>query len=389
MKPDIHQSIQRHFCANTYVDRGLTLIRGDGVYLYDSEGTEYLDLMSNYGVNILGYNNPQITKALKDQLDKLTTLHGSFNNDARAVAAKVLVKRCGGNLRQVYFSNSGSEAIEAALKFVVLATQKKKFIVATHGYHGKTLGALSATQGDKYKEAFMPLLWDFKTVEFGDSKALEIFLDSDIAAVILEPVQGEAGIYPPPKDYIKKVRQLCDKYGVLLILDEIQTGCGRTGMFLATQEQGINYDLVCLGKGLAGGIPVGATVISEQIVKNITKHIHTATFGGNPLACAGIVATLDWLDEALLQNVRETGKYFMDQLSQLNSDQIIAVRGVGLMIGLEVKNNRDQMLKDLQAHHILAIPAGNNVIRFLPPLLIQKQHVDQLVKVLKVILKEK
>jgi len=388
MKPDIHQSIQRLFCVDTYTDRALTLVKGKGAYLYDHNGVEYLDLMSNYGVSIFGYHHPNVSKALKDQIDKLTTLHGSFNNDTRAIAAKALVKRCGGGLRQVYFSNSGSEAVEAALKFVVLATHKKNFIVASHGYHGKTLGALSATQGEKYREAFTPLLWNFNTVEFGNIDELEKTISNNTAAVILEPVQGEGGIYPPPREYIKRVRQLCDTHGVLLVLDEIQTGCGRTGTFLATQDEEIQYDIVCLGKGLAGGIPVGATLINEQIAKNIPKHIHTSTFGGNPLACAGVIATLDLLNESLLQNVREVGRYFLDQLSQLKNDQVIAVRGVGLMIGLEVKDNRDQILKELQTHNILAIPASDNVIRFLPPLLIQKQHVDQLIRALKVILKE-
>lgn len=388
MKTDIHQSIQRLFCVNTYVNRGLTLVEGEGVYLYDTNDTQYLDLMSNYGVNIFGYHHPDITKTLVKQVEKLTTLHGSFNNDVRASAAKALVKRCGGNLKQVYFSNSGSEAVEAALKFAVLATGKKRFIVAAHGYHGKTLGALSATQGEKYKEAFTPLLWDFETVEFGDSKALEKVLNDETAAVILEPVQGEGGIYPPASGYLKKVRQLCDQHGVLLIIDEIQTGCGRTGTFLASQRDEISYDIVCLGKGLAGGIPVGATLINNEIAQSIPKHIHTSTFGGNPLACAGIVATLNLLDETLLNHVDEIGNYFMKQLSQIRSEQIVSVRGQGLMLGLELQENRDQVLKELQQYHILAIPAGDNVVRFLPPLLIEKKHVDQLVQALTQILKD-
>jgi len=388
MTSDIYQSIQRLFCVDTYVNRGLTLIRGEGVYLYDTGNVEYLDLMSNYGVNILGYHHADITKALVEQVEKLTTLHGSFNNDVRATAAKSLVKRCGGGLKQVYFSNSGSEAVEAALKFTVLATGKKRFIVANHGYHGKTLGALSATQGEKYKEAFTPLLWDFETVEFGNSKVLEETLNNGTAAVILEPVQGEGGIYPPTSGYLKKVRQFCDQHGVLLIIDEIQTGCGRTGTFLASQRDEISYDIVCLGKGLAGGIPVGATLINSEIAQHVPKHIHTSTFGGNPLACAGMVAIVKLLDENLLNHVNEVGNYFMEQLSQIQSKQIVSVRGKGLMIGLEIKEGRDQILKDLQQHQILAIPAGDNVVRFLPPLLIQQKHVDQLVQALTQILKD-
>lgn len=400
---DIYQAIQRLFCVDTYVNRGLTLVKGEGVYLLDPVGNKYLDLMSNYGVNLFGYGHEKITAALSNQLEKLTTLHGSFNNDVRAEAAKALVKRCGRGLKQVYFSNSGSEAIEAALKFAVLTTGKKKFVVATHGYHGKTLGALSATSGTRYKAAFAPLLWDFTAVEFGQLEALEKVLSSEISAVILEPVQGEGGIYPPPAGYLNQVSQLCRERGVLLIIDEIQTGCGRTGQFLASQEEVESYDIVCLGKGLAGGIPVGATLVSAQVAAKIPKHIHTSTFGGNPLAAAGILTTLDLLDEELLARVRELGAYFPHQLAGLvgeHPEQMVAVRGVGLMIGLEVgqvgetaankagKINRDQLLKALQDHRILAIPAGENVVRFLPPLIIEKSQLDQVVSTLKKILKD-
>ncbi|PIR58631.1 MAG: aspartate aminotransferase family protein [Candidatus Pacebacteria bacterium CG10_big_fil_rev_8_21_14_0_10_56_10] len=388
MTADNHQSIERHFCVDTYVNRGLTLVKGQGVYLYDSSGDRYLDLMSNYGVNIFGYRHPDITRALAEQLEKLTTLHGSFNNDVRAVAAKALVRRCAAGLSRVFFSNSGSEAIEAALKFAVLATQKKRFVAAVHGYHGKTLGSLSATDGQKYRQAFAPLLWEFETVEFGNSQALEEVLSSQVAAVILEPIQGEAGIYPPSPGYLKKVRQLCDRHGAILIVDEVQTGCGRTGPFLASQSEEISYDIVCLGKGLAGGMPVGATLVNDKVANSIPKHIHTSTLGGNPLACAGILSTLNILDKTLRAHVEEVGSYFIDQLTLIKSKHIVAVRGKGLMIGLEVKENRDQLLKSLQRHHILAIPAGDKVVRFLPPFLVQKKHVDLLVTALKQILRD-
>lgn len=388
MKSDIHQSVQRLFSVDSYADRGITLIRGDGVYLYDVNGVQYLDCMSNYGVNIFGYNHPEITQGLVTQVTRLITLHGSFNNDVRASAVKKLVKRCGGGLKKVYFSNSGSEAVEAALKYAVLATNKKKFVVASHGYHGKTLGALSATQGEKYKQAFYPLLWEFIPVDFDDLAALVSHVSEDVAAVLLEPIQGEGGINPPNDNYLKKVRQLCDQRGILLILDEVQTGCGRTGTFLSSQANAIDYDIVCLGKGLAGGLPIGATLVNSQVASSIPKQIHTSTFGGNPLSCAGVVSTLDLLDDALLNHIKDIGGYFLEQLAQLTSKRITAVRGRGLMIGVEVNDNRDDILRQLQKQQILAIPAGEKVVRFLPPYIIEREHVDRVVEVLDQILQD-
>lgn len=378
--------LQQQFVVNTYVNRGLTLVKGEGVYLYDEKGNKYLDLMSNYGVNILGHSHPKITKRLTDQLSKLTVLHGSFTGDTRAEAAFQLVKKCGGQLAQVYFSNSGAEAVEAALKFSVLATSKKKFIAAVHSYHGKTMGALSATYGDKYKKMFAPLLWNFEFVEHGNIKSLEKNIDHDVAAFIVEPIQGEGGIYTPPADYLQKVREICDKHNILLILDEIQTGCGRTGTFLASHQSKINYDILCLGKGLAGGLPVGATLVSKEIAAKIPKQIHTSTFGGNPLSCAGIVVTLGLLNDEMMKHVKETGEYFISQLKTIQSPIVTDVRGQGLMIGLEIKDKRNEILKQLQLKNILAIPAGENVVRFLPPFIIQKKQIDEAVKVLKQII---
>lgn len=385
MKPDPYQPLQQAFTVNAYVNRGLTFTKGRGVYLYDLNQVKYLDLMSNYGVNIFGHYHPYLTTNLTKQLKNLTTLHQSFNNNVRAQAAKMLVSRCGNSLKKVYFSNSGAEAVEAALKFAVLSSGKKKFIVAKHAYHGKTLGALSATQDKRYRQAFTPLLWHFKKIDFADTKALEKIISSEYAAVILEPIQGESGINIPANDYLKKISRLCRQNGVALILDEIQTGCGRTGTFLASQSAGIDYDLVCLGKGLAGGIPIGATLVSAQIAAKIPKHIHTSTFGGNPLACAGVLATLKLLDQPTLNHIQKIGLYFKNELKKQNYPHVKEIRGQGLMIGLEVNCDRDKLLKKLQEQHILAIPAGNSVIRFLPPFIIQKKHLDQTIKILSVI----
>ena len=369
--------LQQKYTVNTYPDRLITLVRGQGVYLFDQAGTRYLDMMSNYGVNIFGYSHPKIDRALIGQIKRLTTLHGVFNNDIRAEASERLVKKCGGDYSKVYWSNSGAEAIEAALKFAVLSSGKKKFVVCKRGYHGKTLGALSATAGDKYKAPFEPLLWKFAQVEFGDTEVLEKAIDKQTAAFLIEPIQGEGGVVVPAVGYLGEVRKICHKRKILLIIDEIQTGCGRTGSFLASE--GVGADILCLGKGLAGGVPIGATVVSAKVAGAIPKHVHTSTFGGNPLACSGVIATLSLLDNKILKQVSGLGDYFVAKLRQIKSKLIVDVRGRGLLVGVEVKDSRNQLLKLMQDEKILVIPAGEDVVRFLPPFLITKKNIDLVV----------
>jgi len=379
--------MQRKYLVDTYRNRGLTFVAGEGAFLIDSSGDKYLDLMTNYGVNIYGYNPAPINERLIDQLTKLSVLHASFNNDSRAQAAMSLVKRCGGGLSRVYFSNSGSEAIEAALKFAVLATGRKKFLVCRNGYHGKTLGALSATSGETYREPFEPLLWAFQAIDYDDISQLEAAIDEDTAAFLVEPIQGEGGIIIPEKGYLKRAQEVCVSRNVLMVVDEIQTGNGRTGHFTASEIEGLTFDILCLGKGLASGLPVGATLVSSAISENIPKGIHTSTFGGNPLAGAGVLATLDFLTEDLLDHVQNTGQYFTRQLHGIKSDIISEIRGQGLMIGLDVKRKRDKILQDLQRERILAAPAGQNVIRFLPPYIISRRHVDRATEKLEKVLR--
>lgn len=378
--------LHQKYLVDTYPNRGLNIVRGNGVYLYTDRDEKYLDLMANYGVNIFGHSHPVITKALTDQLPTLVTLHGSFVNDQRSLAAEMLVNRCGGGLSQVYFSNSGAEAVESALKFAVLATGKKKFISCHHAYHGKTLGALSAIGTEKYKAPFQPLLWNFQSIPFNDTDALSNIIDDQTAAFIVEPVQGEGGILVPSPEYLKKVRTICDAHGVLLIIDEIQTGIGRTGAFLASSVSNISYDILCLGKGLAGGMPVGATLVSPKVAAKIPRNSHTSTFGGNPLTCAGIIASLNLLDDVMLEHVRSVGEYFISELQSISSSYIKEVRGKGLMIGIDVGEKRNDILKKLQTEHILAIPAGESTVRFLPAFIIKKEQIDSVIEILNKIL---
>lgn len=374
----------KNYLIALYPNRGITFTKGNGVYLYDQNGETYLDLGSNYGVNIFGYNHPSITKALQRQLNNLVNLHCSFNNQVRTQAAENLLKATNGRLSRIFFSNSGAEAIEAALKFARVATGKSHFIAMKNAYHGKTLGALSATGGDRYRNPFLPLLWNFTHVSFGDIEELQCSISSNTAAIMIEPVQGEGGIHVAPQEFYSQLQDICLRRNILLIVDEIQTGGGRTGTFLAGQQFGLNPDILCLGKGIAGGIPIGVTLVTREISSKIPMLIHTSTFGGNPLACAGILAVLKELENGkVFDEVKELGRYFLDQLKSINTPKIIEVRGLGLMIGMELEENATPILRALQQDRIIALPAGSNIVRFLPPLTITKNELDKAISTLK------
>lgn len=372
--------------ASTYIDRGITVVRAEGVYLYGSDGKSYLDLMSNYGVNILGHGDAQVAAALHEQVDRLISLHGSLNNEQRFQATDRLLQAIGfDELTHVYWSNSGTEAVEAAVKFSVAATGRKKLMAAANGYHGKTLGSLALTDaGDgKHRTGFADLLPPVDFVPFGDIAELARRMTPEYAAFILEPIQGEGGVIVPPDDYLPAVSKICSENKVLLIVDEIQTGLGRTGSFLRSQAfraDGFVVDLLCLGKGLAGGVPVGATVIGAEVNRTVTSGLHTSTFGGNPLAMAGVTATLDaLLTRDLPAQAARTGSYFAERLQEVQAKfphRIDAVSACGLMIGVRMKDPATRTLKGLQRRGILAAPSSSDVVRFLPPLTIDRPDVD-------------
>ena len=356
-----------------YPNRGLRFVKGDGAWLETADGRRYLDLMSNYGVSIFGYGHPAIVGALRQQLESLPTLHGSFNSDVRARASVALARRLPMEAPAICWSNSGAEAVEAALKLAIVASGRKRFVACIGGYHGKTMGALSATHAAKYRAPFEPLPWHVEHVEYGDAEAMRRALDDRTAAVIVEPILGEGGIVVPPREYLCDVRRAATDAGALLIVDEIQAGCGRTGRFLAVEHAGVSPDIVCLGKGLAGGIPVGATAVTETIARRIPRGLHTSTFGGNPLACAGVLAVLALLSDEQLARVAMLGDQFMTRLRQ--AVPAADVRGRGLMVGVSVGDRGDAALKALQREGILAIPAGSGVVRFLPPYVVSSDDL--------------
>lgn len=382
---DKFQAFQKKYLPNLYPARGITLVRGEGVYLFDAEGRRYLDFFSQYGVMILGYDHPRLTATIARQAAELPALHGSFACEVRALASRALAERCG--LDRVWWCNSGAEAIEAALKFACLASGQRRFIAFEGAYHGRTLGALSATWGPAYRAPFEPLAWEVVHLPFGDEQALAAALaQTAAAAVLIEPIQGEGGLRAAPPGFLATARRLCTEAGCLLILDEVQTGCGRTGRFLAAEHEGVKADIVCLGKGLAGGLPVGAALMAEAVAQAIPRGVHGSTFGGNPLVCAAALTVLDLLDDDMLRHITDVGVYLRDRLAGINHPRIGGVRGQGLMAGIAVTDGRDALLKSLQVHGILAIPAGADVVRFLPPYPVTGQDVDVLLSALDTVL---
>lgn len=367
--------------SGVYAKQALTIVRGQGALLFDIEGVEYLDCSSGHGVANLGHAHPKIAEALYKQANTLITLFESFPNDQRAQLMEKITALIPG-LGRVFFCNSGTEAVEAAFKFARISTGRKNFIAAMRAFHGRTYGSLSATFNKKYREGFEPLLPGVSHVSYNNIEALDKAVNEETAAVILEVVQGEGGVYPASLEYIQAARRICDERGALLIVDEIQTGFGRTGKMFAVEHYGVTPDLLTCAKSLAGGVPMGAVLIGANI-KNLVPGVHGSTFGGNPLSCAAANAALDViLGEDLPGQAAAKGAYLMEKLKKIESSNIREVRGIGLMVGIEMKQKVTPYIKTLQEKKIIALNAGLTVIRLLPPLVITYKQIDHLVEVL-------
>ncbi|RPJ26287.1 MAG: acetylornithine/succinylornithine family transaminase [Chloroflexi bacterium] len=373
--------IENKYTSGVYAKQTLTIVRGQGASLFDVDGNEYLDCESGHGVANLGHAHPKIAEALYKQASTLITLFESFPNDQRAALMEKICNLVPG-LDRVFFCNSGTEAVEASFKFARISTGRKNIVAAMRAFHGRTYGSLSATFNKKYRDGFEPLVPGFCHVPYNNVEALDNAVTDETAAVILEVVQGEAGVYPANSEYVQAARRICDERGALLIVDEIQTGFGRTGRMFAIEHYGVTPDLLTCAKSLAGGVPMGAILIGRN-VKNLTPGVHGSTFGGNPLACAAAVAALTVIEEEDLPGqAAAKGKYLMEKLHEINSPNIREVRGIGLMIGIEMKQKVAPYLKALQVKHIIALNAGMSVIRLLPPLVISYEQIDHLVDVL-------
>jgi len=373
--------IENRHTSGVYLKQTLTIVRGQGASLFDVDGVEYLDCSSGHGVANIGHAHPKVAEALYNQASMLTTLFETFPNDQRAMLMKKIVSLVPG-LDRVFFCNSGTEAVEAALKFARISTGRKNFIATMRAFHGRTFGSLSATFNKKYREGFEPLLPGVSHVAYNNTEALEKAVNEETAAVILEVVQGEGGIYPASLTYVQAARQICDERGALLIVDEIQTGFGRTGSMFAVQHFDVTPDLLTCAKSLGGGVPIGAVLIGPN-VKNLTPGVHSSTFGGNPLACAAANAALDVImKEDLPGQAAAKGAYLMERLKQIQSPNIREVRGLGLMVGIEMKQKVAPFIKALQEKKIIALNAGMTVIRLLPPLVISYEQLDHLSDIL-------
>lgn len=368
-------------------------MRGEGCYIYDHEGRQFLDCLGGYGTFTFGHRNPAVVAAVKEQLDSIALSGKAFFSKNQADLAEKLAQITPGNLQFSFFCNSGTEAVEAALKMAKGATGRPKIISSNGSYHGKTLGALATTGREKYRKKFLPLMPGVEFVDYGDIDALVAAVDDQTACVILEPVQGEGGIIVPPDGYLRAAREACDRHGALLILDEVQSGLGRTGYAFACNHEGVTPDIMTLAKAVGGGImPLGVTVYTEDVYNRVygdNPMIHTSTFGGNPLACAAGLAALAQLTPELIENSRVMGERMMAGFREIQSrfPSILGdVRGRGLMIGIEFTEDEvgEVAVATLMKEGVCVAYALNNprVLRWEPPLIINAEQVDHAISAL-------
>lgn len=388
----IYESDKRDYLP-VFARYQIVLDHGEGVYVYDTHGKKYVDFLGGIAVNVLGHNHPALVKAVAEQAGKMIHCSNLYYTQVQADAAEKLTKLSG--FGKVFFGNSGAEANEGAIKVArkyahTISPDKSQIITALHSFHGRTLATLTATGQPKYQEGFGPLPAGFDYVEYNNIEALEKMMSENTAAVMLEPIQGEGGVHVPTAEYLKKVRALCDKYNAVLIFDEIQTGIGRSGEFFAYDKFGVKPDVVTLAKGLAGGVPIGAFITSDKIADVLHAGDHGSTFGGNPLACAAanvVLATVG--NEAFLKHVEEMGDYMKSRLEAIKAKfptLVKEVRGVGLILGMEInKPGRDIVNACLEKGSIINCTAGN-VLRFVPPLIVEKEHIDEVCDILEAVL---
>ena len=380
----------QYLSTTLYQKFPIRIERGKGVRVWDTSGKEYIDCMGGYGVALVGHCNPRVVEAIKNQAEKLIVCHMSFYNDAREDFLRRMATIAPRGLSKIFFSNSGAEAVEAALKFSRRYTGKPGIISMSGGYHGKTFGALSATYSEKYRKPFMPLLENVKFLPY-TTKRIEGAVDDSIGAVIVEPIQGETGIILPPEGLLQNMREVCTKHGIVLIFDEIQSGLGRTGKMWAGENWKTIPDIMCLAKGLAGGVPIGLTLSKPEIVEALRVGEHSSTFGGNPLACAAGAATIGSLNEdKLVENAADVGGYFKDGLLELKEKHRIVrdVRGLGMMLALELRFDVRNLLLDGIRHGLLMLYSGKNILRLLPPLVMDKETISQSLETMDELLSE-
>lgn len=372
---------------HTYNRYQIVLDRGDGVRLYDTDSKEYLDFGAGIAVFALGYNNREYNDALKAQIDKLIHTSNYFYNEPSVLAAKAVTAASG--MDRVFFTNSGTEAVEGAIKLAKKYAYLKdgstdhEIIAMEHSFHGRSMGALAVTGNRHYQEAFGPMIPGIKFAKYNNLESVKELVNDKTCAIIFETVQGEGGVYPAEPEFIEGVRKLCDERGILLILDEIQCGMGRTGSMFAYQQYGVKPDIVTVAKALGCGVPVGAFLASEDVAKALVPGDHGTTYGGNPLACAAAVKVFELFDKlGVLENVRRTGAYLTERLEELVNkyDIVKERRGVGLIQGIELTVSPKEVIAKALEKGLILFSAGTNVIRFVPPLVITESDVDEMIE---------
>lgn len=378
---------------HTYNRYQISLDRGEGVHLYDADGKEYVDFGAGIAVFALGYNNKEYNDALKAQIDKLIHTSNYFYNEPAAKAAKAITEVSG--MDRVFFTNSGTEAIEGAIKLAKKYAYLKdgstdhEIIAMQHSFHGRSMGALAVTGNRHYQEAFGPMIPGIKFAQYNNLASVEELVNDKTCAIIFETVQGEGGIYPAKPEFIKGVRKLCDEKGILLILDEIQCGMGRTGTMFAYEQYGVKPDILTVAKALGCGVPVGAFLAREEVAKALVPGDHGTTYGGNPLACAAAVKVLElFKKQNVLDNVKKVSAYLEKKLDEIVAeyDYVVERRGLGLMQSLEINTDVKDLKKVIAAcldNGLILFTAGTNVIRFVPPLVISEADVDEMITKLK------
>ena len=375
-----YADVEERILGGTTARRGEVVItRGEGSWVFDEQGKKYLDLGSAQGVAMLGHCHPRVVEAISRQAETLTLCPNYLYNDTRAEFSQALVNVLPRHLPHLFLANSGAEAVDGALKFARLFTKRPAFVATTKGFHGRTIGALSVTWEPKYRDGFLPLL-ETTHVQFNDAAALDRAITDRTAAVILEVVQGESGVNVGTPDFLQSAQRLCRERGALLIVDEIQTGFGRTGKWFAVEHAGIEPDIMCLAKGLGGGFPMGALAYTKAIRNVLTPGAHGTTFGGSPIACAaGLAAIQAYQDDGLIQRSAVLGAHLRTTLRSALEDvaAVRDIRGLGLMIAVELRTKVAPVLKSLMLNHgVIALPAGPTVLRLLPPLVITESEID-------------
>jgi len=382
----------RQYIMNTYNRFPIVMRKGRGMKVWSSDGKEYLDFVGGVAVNILGHCHPRVVVAIQKQAQRLIHVSNYYYIEPQIKLAKILVENSFAD--KVFFCNSGAEAIEAAIKLArkyakeQYGAERFEIISALNSFHGRTFAALSATGQEKFRKGFEPLVPGFKYVPFNDIDALKTSLTEQTCALLLEPVQAEGGVRVPSQEYLEEARKLCDAHNVLLVLDEVQTGMGRTGKLFAHEHFGITPDIMTIAKGLGGGVPIGAMLATDRVASAFQPGNHATTFGGNPLVCAAAVATLETLleDGFILDQCSRMGKYFMERLEQLKAEFpnfITEIRGKGLLIGMELTREGDPVVKTCIEKGVLINCTAGNVLRFIPPLIVQRRHIDCLTDIIR------